>query len=269
LNDEIKKHLHEAAEAHQPDRGRMLARVERGMARAPIRHRTPGIARSWHRVALAGLAATCVLATAGLAVAGIVRTTPALPDSATTATVPNPSGTASSTPSPRTTENSAPPPAPGQPERTTARRSTSGTPNSAPPPAAGHVSDGPLSSKGSIDPHSHAYWTQSALTLGTTQPLTTLTVELRITQTDGVQSGGQWQTGPVDDFTITVQETGGTLTYRWDLKPGHTVPAGQHVFAAQFNHTNGTRDTHADNYEVHATAADGAHTVRGSFTPAK
>ena len=93
-------------------------------------------------------------------------------------------------------------------------------------------------------------------------------MELRIAQTGDVRTTGQWQTGPGDDFTITAQEIDGTLVHRWELKPGRTVPAGQHTFAAQYNHPNGAHDTHADNYSAQATAADGAHTVRGSFTSA-
>jgi hypothetical protein len=272
LNEEIRSQLHEAADAHQPDRGRILARVQRGMASADVRHHRPGIARPWPKVALAGLAAASVLASAGIAVASIIQTAPAHPDTATTPAVPAPSGTASSTPSPRTSDSSVPPPTPSQPPRTTTSRPTSATSSASgtgsAPPDGNHTSDGPLSSKGSIDPHSHIYWTQSTLTLNTTQPLTTLTVELRIAQTGGVQTGGHWQTGPSDDFTTTVQETGGALVYRWDLKPGRTVPAAQHTFAAQYNHGGGARDTHTDNYRAQATAADGAHAVRGGFTPA-
>lgn len=267
MSEEISRQLREAAEAHQPDGGRILARVERGMAGAEVRHRTPGIARAWPRVALAGLAAAGVLATAGLTVAGIVQTTPAHPDNVTGVTAPAPSGTPSSTSSARTADSSAPPPTPGGPNPTTAGRSTARDPSSA-SPADNQLSDGPLSSEGSIDPHSHVYWTQSSLALTTAQPLTALTVELRIAQTGGVQTAGQWQTGPGDDFTVTVQEIDGTLIYRWDLKPGRTVPGGQHVFAAQYNHPTGARDTHADNYVAQATAADGAHAVRGGFAPA-
>jgi hypothetical protein len=266
LNEEISRQLREAAEAHQPDRGRMLARVERGMAGAGVRYRRPGIARSWPKVALAGLAAASVLATAGIAVASIVQTAPTRPDTATTPAVPSPSGTAGSTRSAPTTGGSAPSPAPAQPNRTTTNRPTSRTGSAS--PAGPKISDGPLSSKGSIDLHSHAYWAQSRLALDTTQPLTTLAVELRIVQTGGVQTTGQWQTGPGDDFTTTVQEIGGALVYRWDLKPGRTVPAGQHAFAAQYNHAAGTRDANADSYHAQATAADGAHAARGGFTPA-
>ncbi|XVV00705.1 hypothetical protein ACQPW3_25150 [Actinosynnema sp. CA-248983] len=252
MNDEISRRLREAAEAHQPDRARMLARVERGMAGAPVRRRTPGIARSWPKVALAGVAAAGVLATAGLAVAGIIA--PPQPDTAISATTPAPSTTTGPT---RTTDA---PPQQGQPEPTGGRTTTRD-----PAPPGNRSSDGPLSAEGSIDPHSHAYWSQSRLVLTTTQPLTALTVELRITQTGGVQTTGQWQTGPGDDFTLTVQEADGALAYRWVLKPGRTVPAGEHSFAAQYNHQSGPRDAHTDRYEAQA----GTHAVRGAFTAVK
>jgi hypothetical protein len=100
-----------------------------------------------------------------------------------------------------------------------------------------------------------------------TQPLTKFTVQVHIAQTGGVQSSGQWQTGPGDDFTVTVQEIDGEVVYRWDLKPGRTVPAAQHIFAVQYNHTRGARDGKADRYGVMATAAGRDHAVWGGFTP--
>jgi hypothetical protein len=269
VNEEISRQLREAAEAHQPDRVRMLARVERGMTGATVRRRAPGIARSWPKVALAGVAAAGILASAGLAVAGIVQTTPAPPDSATSATVTSPSGTPHSThlaPAPAT-GTPAPPPAQGRPDQTTTGRTTAGDPNPT-SPAGDQLSDGPLSSKGSIDSNSLVYWTQSRLLLTTDQPLTALTVELRITQTGDVQPTDQWQTSSDDDFTFTVEEVDGTLVHRWTLKPDRTVPAGQHSFAAQYNHHNGARDARTDSYTAQATAPDGPHAVRGGFTPA-
>jgi len=261
VNEEISRRLREAAEAHQPDRDRMLARVHRGVADTTVRHRPP---RIWPKVTLVGSAVAGVLAIAGIAVAGIVQTAPARPDGDTTLTVPSPSETPSPSHPTRTTDDSARSSAPSQPGRTTTGRPA---PNPA-SPAGSRVTEGPLSSQGSIDPHSTVYWAQSTLTLDIARPLTVLTVELRITQTGGVQTTGRWQTGPGDDFTITVQEVDGALVYRWDLKPGRTAPAGQHLFAAQYNHTAGTRDADADSYDVQATAADGAHVVRGRFTRA-
>ncbi|MFD8982938.1 hypothetical protein [Streptomyces sp. NPDC059564] len=118
-----------------------------------------------------------------------------------------------------------------------------------------------------MDAGSNTYWAQSNITLKTTQPLTTLTMELRITQTGGVQSTGSWRTLPAEDFTVTVQQEGGAVVYRWILKPGRTVPAGQHVFAGQYNHAAGEREAAHDGYRVDANGPRGALSVWGGFTP--
>lgn len=266
MNEEISRRLREAAEAHQPDRDRILARVHRGMAGTTVRRR-PGIARSWPKVVLAGSAAAGILAVAGFAVAGSVQTAPARPDGETTLTVPTTSEAPGSVHTPGTTGGPVPPPpATGQPNRTTAGRPSSSTP--APATQAGNrVSDGPLSAQGFIDPHSTVYWAQSTLAFDTTQPLTALVVEVRVTQTGDVRSTGQWQTGPADDFTVTAQESDGAVVFRWELKPGRTVPAAQQIFASQYNHAAGARHADLDSYRVQATTSDGVHTVRGGFTP--
>jgi hypothetical protein len=266
VNEEISRQLHEAAGAHRPDGARMLARVERGTAVTNGRHRTPGIARTWPRVAVAGLAAAGILATGGLAVASIIQIAPPRPDSATSVIATSPS--VAPTPSTRTIDGSAPPPPPGQTttSQSTTSQSTSVDPGST-PPADNPVSTGPLSAQGSINPHSQEYWSQSDLILNSTQLLTALTVELRIAQTGSVQTTGQWQTEPNDTFTVTVQEVDGAVVYRWELKPGRTISAAHQTFAAQYNHGNGARDARADTYTVRATA-DGTHSVQGGFTPA-
>ncbi|MFC5661668.1 hypothetical protein ACFP3U_01585 [Kitasatospora misakiensis] len=261
MNDEhITWQLREAAEAHQPDRARILARVERGMAGPPARHRTRSGLRSWPKAALAGLATAGILATGGLAVAGIVRTPP--PDTATTAPV-----------APATTTTTAPEPTPADPPSAAAPApapaATSPAGPRPSPTASNRTQNGPLWSEGSIDPHSTIYWGQNNLTLKTSQPLTSLTVELRVAQTGDVRDAGNWRTLPPDDFNVTVQESGGALVYRWVLKPGKTVPAGQHEFAGQYNHATGARGAAGDSYRVEAKSADGSATVQGGFTPAR
>jgi hypothetical protein len=124
-----------------------------------------------------------------------------------------------------------------------------------------------LWSEGSLDVHSTIYWAQNNLTLKTTKPLTSLTVELRIAQTGDVRNTGNWQTLPSDDFTVTVQESGGALLYRWTLKPGRTVPAGQHEFAGQYNHATGVRKVKRDSYHVHAQSSGRSVAVWGGFAP--
>ena len=109
MSDQISRQLREAAEAHQPDRVRMLARVNRGMAATTAIRPASGLRRSWSRVTLAGVAAAGVLVTAGIAFAGIVRTgppaetiMPAAPNSVSSTTTPPssppPSLTGSTTP---------------------------------------------------------------------------------------------------------------------------------------------------------------------------
>jgi hypothetical protein len=120
-----------------------------------------------------------------------------------------------------------------------------------------------------VDPHSTVYWTQSNLALKTTQPFTSLTVEMRIVQTGGAKITGTWQTLPTDDFTVTTQEADGTLVYRWVLKPGLTVPAGSYEFAAQFNNGTGVRSAAGDGYRVDAQGSGGSASVRGGFVPTR
>jgi hypothetical protein len=122
-----------------------------------------------------------------------------------------------------------------------------------------------------VDQHSTVYWSQGDVLLRTTQPLTSLTVEIRVAQTGGVQSTGNWSTVPNSgDFTVTVRQSGNTLIYRWTLKAGPTLPAGQYLFAAQFNHATGVRDAAHDSYRVDARPQTGSPTaVWGGFTPTR
>ncbi|MET7278898.1 hypothetical protein ABZS29_11765 [Kribbella sp. NPDC005582] len=250
MNEELNRRLREAAEAHEPNRARIAARVERGLADPTVRPRTRSLARSGPRAAIVGVIAAATLATGGLAVAAIGG-------------IPSPPAPAPAVPTPIVT------PAPSKPSArptSTSPRPTTNPPSTRPPaPADSRIQDGPLWSQGSIDAHSNLYWAQSDLILKTAQPLTSLTVELRIAQTGRVQKTGNWQTLPNDDFTVIVEESGGTLLYRWTLKQGRTAPAGQHEFAAQYNHATGVRTVKRDSYRVHAQSSDGSSTVWGGF----
>lgn len=259
MNEELSRRLREAAEAHEPDRARILARVERGAADPTIRHRKPSIARSWPHAAIIGLVGAATLATGGLAVAAIGGV-PSLQAPAPTHAAPPPSAASSPTPSARATSTTPATPPPTSPATTP--RSSHPT-----PPATSRSQNGPLWSQGSIDADSNTFWSESNLTLKTTQPLTSLTVELRIAQTGGVQMTGHWRTLPSEFFTVTVQESGGALLYRWVLNPGRIVPVGQHEFAAQYNHAPGIRKVKRDTYTVHAQSKGGSSTVSGGFTP--
>jgi len=262
VNEEIARRLREAAEAHRPDRARMLAHVQRGMAGPAVRHRARPFVRSGARVALAGLAATGILASGGLAVAAIVAHT----SPSATVTTPAPASPTAGSPHPTSVR-----PTPVVPAPVTTPGSSRPTPSAtSPSPTVGQSQNGPLWSAGSVDPRSTVYWTQSNLVLKTTQPLTSLAVEIRIVQTGGVKNTGTWQTLPSGDFTVTAQEADGMLVYRWVLKPGLTVPAGSYEFASQFNNGKVVRSVAGDRYRVDAQGSSGHSTsVRGGFVPTR
>ncbi len=126
---------------------------------------------------------------------------------------------------------------------------------------------GPLWSDGAVDPHSNDFWAQSNLTLKTSGRLSSLTVELRIAQTGGVTSTGAWRSLPEGDFSQSVTEQGGFIVYTWKLREGRTVPAGEWVFAGQYDHERGGRDAEDDSYVMTGVAGGRAYTVTGDFAP--
>ena len=266
VHDELRSRLHEAAGAHQPDRARILARVERGMAeetRSDHRATRPPVF-GWVRVVAATAAVAGVLGVGGYAVASAVKEE-AAPQNVTTSPTPSPSPDATSRapvppvdPAPSTPPDSPDPDPSGSPERSP---SASVTPVA---PAAG-PEDGPVWSDGSVDPHSNEFWAQSNVTVKTSEKLTALTVQLRIRQTGGVSSAGAWRSAPEDDFTTTVAEQDGYLVYTWVLKQGRTVWPGEWVFAGQYDHDRGGRDARDDRYAVTTTAGGEQRAVAGDF----
>jgi hypothetical protein len=289
--DDVRKRLRGAAAEHRPDRERMLARIERGMERDTVGRGAASRGRltrpaPWLRIAGATAAVAGVFALGGYAVASVVQGEE--PPPSTVGTPPAPASAAPST----TDDENAEPSSPAEPAHPSGK-DKKGTPDgnggkdgdkdadqdtnrppkkSDPPPSprraapdARGVEDGYLWSDGSIDPQSNDFWAQSTLTFKTEKPLTALTVELAVAQTGGVADSGNWRSLPADDFTVSVREQGGELVYRWTLKAGRTVPAGEHVFAGQYNHAEGGRDAGEDTYAAEATSAGQKAAVRGDF----
>jgi hypothetical protein len=277
-DDELSARLHEAAEAHEPDRARILARLERGMAAQsrPDHRATRPPVFGWVRVVSATAAVASVLAIGGYAVASAVKNNSPAQQTVSVSPTPTP------TPSPDATSRT-----PVKPVAPTASSGSGGTSHSSPkastsptqsataspsapvlPPASG-TQDGPLWSDGSIDPGSGDFWAQSDITLKTSKQLTALTVQLKVKQTDGVSSAGAWRSLPEQDFTQTVTEQDGFLVYTWVLKKGSTVAVGEWVFAGQYNHARGGRDAKDDSYSAAGTAAGQQLSVKGDFAAQK
>lgn len=249
VHDELRARLHEAAEAHEPHRERILARIERGMAdpsgqtRRDHRATRPPV-YGWARVVTATAAVAGVLAVGGYAVASAVKED-------------TPQQTVATSPTPEDTP---------EPRETTKAPTRQPTATAAPPAAKGEE-DGPLWSDASVDPHSNDFWAQSNLTLRTSEQLTALTVRLKVAQTGGVNNAGAWRSLPEDDFTLTVEEKDGFLVYTWVLKEGRTVRAGEWVFAGQYDHERGGRDAKDDSYAMTAAAGGEQLSVAGDFAP--
>ncbi|WP_329278616.1 hypothetical protein [Streptomyces sp. NBC_01451] len=271
-HDELRAGLHETAEAYEPDRARILARVERGMAagpeeKRPRRRATRPPLLAWARVAGATAAVSGILAMGGYALASVVKSdeTPADP-TVSVSPLPTPSPDATS----RAPVQPAPDPSGGnaqddEPSSTPTPTPTPKASDTVAAPAAKGTEDGPLWSDGSIDPHSNDFWAQSNVTIKTSKQLTALTIELKVADTGGVTSAGAWRSAPEDDFDLTVAERDGFLVYTWVLKEGRTVWPGEWVFAGQYDHTRGGRDAKDDTYTVTAETAGGQLAVKGDF----
>ncbi|WP_369245701.1 hypothetical protein [Streptomyces sp. R41] len=271
VHDELRAGLREAAEAHEPDRARILARVERGMAggneRRPVRRAARPPLLGWARVVGATAAVASVLAVGGYAVASAVKgDTPAQQTVAVSPTPdPSPDATSRAPVAPDPTHRSGTPKQSGKPSPSPSGTPTPENSTTAGPPATGNA-DGPLWSDGSVDPHSNEFWAQSNVTLKPSKELASLTVELKVKQTGGVTDAGAWRSLPEDDFTTTVAEKDGFLVYTWVLKPDHKVWPGEWVFAGQYDHDRGGRDAKDDSYSATATTTDGEQsTVTGDF----
>ena len=277
-DDELIARLHEAAEGHEPDRSRILARLERGMAAQsrPDHRATRPPVFGWVRVVSATAAVASVLAIGGYAVASAVKNNSPAEQTVSVSPTPTP------TPSPDATSRTpvkpvAPKPSSGSgdtlhssPNASTSptESTTASTSTPALPPASG-TQDGPLWSDGSIDPGSNDFWAQSDVTLKTSKQLTSLTVQLKVRLTAGVTSAGAWRSLPEQDFTQTVTEQDGFLVYTWVLKKGRTVAVGDWVFAGQYNHARGGRDAKDDSYSAAGTAGGQQLAVKGDFAAKK
>ncbi|MFD7133116.1 hypothetical protein [Streptomyces sp. NPDC059894] len=274
VHDELRARLHEAAEAHEPDRARILARIERGMAG---QDRTAGHRASrpplwgWARIAGATAAVAGMLAVGGYAVASAVKDDPPRPQTVAVSPPPVESPDATSRPpaSPTATPGSGG--TDGEPDEPSSSPPRTAEPTPSAPPAVTLLppndddDDGPLWSDGSIDPHSNDFWAQSNVTVRAKKEITALTVQLRIAQTGGVTSTGAWRSLPEDDFTLTVTEQDGFLVYTWVLKEGRTIAVGEWVFAGQYDHDRGGRDAKDDSYVIAGEADGEERSLGGDF----
>jgi hypothetical protein len=241
--------LHEQADQHEADLGRIEARFSRLSStesrRAGRRFERP------LRLRLIGvpLGVLAAVATTTIAVGVTLRISerPSHPANQAVA-------------SPRAThpveQRQSASPAPVHPAGSASARSQA-TPSASP---------GPVTATGTLDSHSNQYWTQEDLTVTTTHAIRALRVTVTVSGGATVQSTGSWTTILPQDIDSSVDPTASGLTYLFTLKPGQTLQPGSYAFGFQFNRPSG----HAfglDTYSVSATATDEAKpaSASGSF----
>ncbi|GAA0579756.1 hypothetical protein GCM10010172_75880 [Paractinoplanes ferrugineus] len=244
----------------------------------------PGGTGRTARLVGAALAVVTVLGLGGVArwaLADSPDRTPAAPPPATAPANPVPSSPVRSAPIAGAPTSGAPAsgaPAPGplvstEPVQPSAggvpTRPSTGSATTAPVPAAspvrGHPGDtqvqkGTLWSDGSVESSGN-----SVVTLRPGAGLTELDLTIHVIRTPGLTSlGAQSSTGAV---AVTVTEQPGTLLYRFTLKPGATLGAGEYRLTARWG--GGERDAGDDTYEAYATSTDHKRLhVYGNFFPA-
>jgi hypothetical protein len=253
-DDRLRTVLREEAGRHLPDHDAMLARVNR--RRGSTRRRLTSflfqpVGPGARRVLVVLRPVAAAAAVAGVLIAAIVGTTMASrgpgPDVAGPPVSPEPSATASTGPAGTGTPSPA----------------LSKSPTTTGPP----VRDGYLTATVALDPYSISSWSQTDLTLATTEEITALDVTLRVARTPGVADTGHWSSIPVELIASALTSSDTELIYHFTLNPGARLAPGSYVFAAQFNHDAAPRPVVGDRYAATATAAaTGAAHLTGGFT---
>lgn len=252
-SDRVRSALRAEAAAHRPDRAAILARIERGQAAVgPARAARIGHRRAAVRMAGMGMTVAAVI---GLSVAvtwaAVGTDVLRMPSNGPTMA---PAAPASRSPG----AVQMPPATSRPPSGTQAPRSPAASPSS-----KGAQQDF-FRSSGAIDAHSIDNWTQSNVTVVTSQTVTALDVTVRIADSPDLASTGAWSSVLAEFLVTAIERRGAALVYRFTLKPGVTISPGSYVFAVQYNHASG-RDRSRDTYHVVATADDARAEMGGGF----
>jgi hypothetical protein len=255
VNDELPDRLRVTAEEYEPDRERMWTRVSEGM-REP-RVRAEPVRTGWRipQVALATGAAVVLVGAVvffghALGLGPVVDPTPEPPAAG---------------PGTRTAEAT-------DPESSSAAATSEAPPVETTADAEETTQDAEvdegadwLSADGSVDPGGNDYWSQANLVLRNEEPLVALAVELRVAEGEGLESTGSWNTDSRIGEAVVTREDG-FVVYRWTLRDGEVLPAGEYTLAGQFGHQTGARSAADDRFRVEAETESGDQsTAEGDF----
>jgi hypothetical protein len=250
-DDLLRDSLHEALDAHTPDRTAMLNRIAANRA-AGIRPRGRFL-----RLAGSGLAVLTVLGLGGVAKWALADQSPSTPAAP-------PPATASATPSPSTVATAT---APTSRSVTSHPRAEAPPATTAPTPSAslvrGHPGDTQVD-KGSLSSTSAVSAAGSTVTLKAAADLTELDLTIRMPNTPGLAPDGF--DSPADTVTATVTKQSDALLYHFVLRAGSTLTAGTYTFTAKY--AGGARNTAGDTYEAYAFSVERKRIhIYGNFLP--
>jgi hypothetical protein len=104
----------------------------------------------------------------------------------------------------------------------------------------------------------NSVWSEEDVAITLTAPVTSFQLTVKVSMSPSVSFTGDWTTDNPSQFDITVDPRSDGIYYTWKLKAGQTLNAGSSIFAAQFNHGDGTHNPSSDTYSATAVS-DAAH----------
>jgi hypothetical protein len=128
---------------------------------------------------------------------------------------------------------------------------------SAPASAPAKGGGGVVTASGAVDRSSNANWSQENVNITLSAPVTSFQLSVKVAMSPGLSSTGDWTNYDISMFDVTVDTQPDGVTYKFQLKPGRSLPAGSAEFAVQFAHGAGHNPAD-DTYYLSATA-DATH----------
>lgn len=125
---------------------------------------------------------------------------------------------------------------------------------------------GTVTASGRVASGTSPWWGQLDLLISNTAPLSSLTIEITVAKTPGINYSGQYNSYWGNMLSMSRTETSGTIVYRYVLNPGQSVPAGTNwLTAAQFGGNGTPHPVSGDRYTVSATSGGILSTFSGTF----
>jgi len=138
----------------------------------------------------------------------------------------------------------------------TIQQSAGSSPSStvAPPPKSAQTI---VTATGKVDAGSRAGWSQEDVAVKFAQPIAGFQLSVKVSLNSTGSSTGYSTTYDASLFDVKVDTQAHALVYKFDLKPGKTLPAGSSEFAVQFNY--GDPHNAADDTYYVSVYTDKAH----------